>query len=413
MHILYIVAYAPTVIRTRPYNILRVLAKRGHQVTLATLWENEAEHQALGELAKETGVRLLAYPLTRPRILLNLLQTLPTVIPLQARYSWCPKLASALEQEVIEHDYDVVQFEHLRGSAYGLHLLHFLKQAGKKVPLVYDSVDCISLIYQQAARKTRSKTWRGITRIELPRTEKYEARICKEFPRILVTSRKDRQALIRLARLNHEMSQIKDNLSDRISVIPNGVDTDKFSPTHNQEDKTIIFSGKMSYHANISAVKYLYEQIMPLVWREEPTCKLRIVGKDPPKNILAISEQDKRIEVIGWVPDLADYLAQATIAVAPIIYGAGIQNKVLEAMACGLPVVASSIAVSAINVTNWEECVIADQPDEYAKAVLTLMKDPHLRKAMGKRARSFVLKSHNWNKVGEMLEEIYEGEFVN
>src|SRR5690606_32012470 len=126
-----------------------------------------------------------------------------------------------------------------------------------------------------------------------------------------------------------------------------GVDLDYFQPQDlARNPKRLIFSGKMSYHANIAAAEDLSEKIMPLVWQAEPQANLQIVGKDPAPVILELGEKHN-ISVTGYVPDLRPYLAQAAIAVSTVRYGVGIQNKVLEAMAMATPVVCSPQASSA------------------------------------------------------------------
>ena len=108
----------------------------------------------------------------------------------------------------------------------------------------------------------------------------------------------------------------------------------------------------MSYHANIAMTLYLVREILPIVWATNPDVKLWIVGKDPSKELLALQKYQK-ILVTGRVDDIRPYLRQATLSVSPLLYGAGIQNKILEAMACGTPVVATPLAVSALTKTWW------------------------------------------------------------
>ncbi|NIW43885.1 MAG: glycosyltransferase, partial [Gammaproteobacteria bacterium] len=115
--------------------------------------------------------------------------------------------------------------------------------------------------------------------------------------------------------------------------------------------ETVVITGKMSYHANITMAVYLAEEIMPRVWAERPGVQLEIVGKDPSPEVQNLGEH-KNVSVIGGVPDLRPYIQKATVAAAPILYGVGIQNKVLEAMACGTPVVVTPQAVSAIDVND-------------------------------------------------------------
>lgn len=160
MHLLFIVPYVPTPIRVRPYNLIRALAARGHRITLATLWSGAEERAAL-ETLQGWGVRIIAEPLPRMRSLHNCLRALPTTTPLQAVYCWSPALRTRIEQEVASPSpgtgartqlrADLVHVEHLRGARYGLGL--------DGIPVVWDSVDCISHLFAQSARDSRS--WAG------------------------------------------------------------------------------------------------------------------------------------------------------------------------------------------------------------------------------------------------------------
>jgi glycosyltransferase involved in cell wall biosynthesis len=162
----------------------------------------------------------------------------------------------------------------------------------------------------------------------------------------------------------------------------------------------------MSYHANISMVMYLVEQIMPLVWERRADVKLWIVGKDPTRDILALGEH-ANITVTGTVPDLRPYLRQATIAVTPITYGAGIQNKVLEAMACATPVITTPQAISAIEAMPGRDLLVAADVQRFAQSIVELLDNPAQQKSIGQAARKYVVYHHHWKNIVTRLEDIY------
>ncbi len=417
MNILFLVPYAPTLIRTRPYNLVRGLARRGNSVTLATLWENEQERAALAQLETE-GIRVLAAHLPKPRAFWNMLRLLPSHTPLQAVYCWQPQLVQLINSQLATRNsqpatrnaqltirnsqFDVVHVEHLRGARYGLHLKSEIINLKSEIPVVWDSVDCISYLFEQAARHSRSPFGRVVTRLELPRTRQYEAWLVNQFDRVLVTSRVDKAALEQLT--NHK-SEIE-NQKSKITVLPNGVDLAYFTPSDEPRDpETIVFTGKMSYHANVTAALHLINDIMPLVWHKRPNVRVNIVGQNPPRSLYTIHHP--LITIFGAVPDLRPYLHHATLAVAPMPYGAGIQNKVLEAMASATPVVASPQAVSALDVTDGKQLLIGDSAESFARQILRLLDDAPLRQWLGKAGRAFVEQNHDWNKIVERLEEIY------
>ncbi len=426
MRVLYMVPYTPTLIRTRPYNLIRALARRGHQVTLATLWEDEAERQALDEW-RARGVNVVATPLSRPRKAWNAVaawigrrgtwnlqpETAMPPMPLQAVYCWQPALARRLEHATRDTHYDIIHVEHLRGARYGLHLKSPSPQP--PAPIIWDSVDCISYLFEQAARDSRSLLGRWMTRLELPRTRRYEGWLVGQFDRVLITSSVDQAALERLAAASGFSSPgRRGGREGEVTVLPNGVDLTYFCPNDTPRDEaTVVFTGKMSYHANVTAALHLVHDIMPLVWAQRPDVQVWIVGKDPPRNVQLTSNVERatrnvqRVTVTGAVPDLRPYLRRATIAAVPTLYGAGIPNKALEAMACGTPVVATPRAVAALAAQPDCELIVAEDAGAFARAILDLLDDAGRRAELGRAGRAYVEAHHDWNCIAAELEAIY------
>jgi glycosyltransferase involved in cell wall biosynthesis len=436
MRILFIVPYTPNPIRVRPYQFIRTLARRGHQVTLATLWENDGEQRDLHQLAT-LGVRIVARHLGKPRALWNSLAAVPSTTPLQARYCWHPGLAQAIGELVQNESFDAFHVEHLRGAAYGMHVKQILQRqrisiqspisnlqppaSNLRPPIIWDSVDCISHLFAQAAAGSRSLKGRLMTRMELPRTRRYEGWLASQFDHVLITSAVDGAALESLSAPPHLFNTAPHH--SPISVLPNGVDLEYFTPGGgDRRPATLVVTGKMSYHANITMVLHLINDIMPAVWQQRSDVQVWIVGKDPAASICRLDldwAQNRSLDallsattpvvVTGTVDDIRPFLQQATIAVAPVAYGAGIQNKVLEAMACGAAVVASTQAISAVDVVPGRDVVVAEKPDEFASAVLMLLAQPEQRQELAKAGRAYVMRNHAWEAVTSELELIYRG----
>ncbi|MCW5880703.1 MAG: glycosyltransferase [Anaerolineae bacterium] len=403
MNILFIVPYTPNLIRVRSYQLLRGLARHGHSVTLAALWSSDEERADLARLEGE-GIRVIARRLTRQRSALNCTQTLPTGTPLQANFCWEPSLAADIDAALTRQAFDVVHVEHLRGARYGLEVLA-QRGASRSPAVVWDSVDSISYLFEQAAHASRSVRGRLMTRLELGRTRRHEGRLVAAFDRTLVTSEIDRQALLTLAETYTPRAAWPP-----VTVVPNGVDLAYFTPTDEpREPATLAFSGKMSYHANVTAAAYLLEQVMPHVWAARPTVRVQIVGKDPPPLLRRMADDALGVvELTGAVPDMRPYLRRATLAVAPIPYGAGIQNKVLEAMACGAPVVATRQAVSALAARPGVDVAVADEPTAMSVAILNLIDDAPRREALGRAGRVYVERHHAWERIVHRLENVYD-----
>jgi glycosyltransferase involved in cell wall biosynthesis len=330
----------------------------------------------------------------------NCLGAVASPDPLQARFSWSPQLADANRRLLAENVFDVVHVEHLRGARYGLALIAASRQDSRRPAMVWDAVDCISRLFEATAEKSVLSRARLAARLELPRTRRYERRTPSCFDTVLVTSEDDRQEFLQLAAASSASP------SPRIEVVPNGVELHGGVqiPTRRQS-QTIVMTGKMSYHANATAALWLVREVMPVVWSSCPEARLLIVGKDPPREVLELA--DRRITVTGEVEDVRPFLEQATVSVAPIRYGVGIQNKVLEALGCGTPVVATPTAIAAIAVKPGRDLLVADTPRAFADAIAALFDDGALRDRLSEAGLALAGR-YDLSSIGRQLTDVYQ-----
>lgn len=393
MKILFVVPYVPNLIRVRPYNIIRSLTALGHSVTVLTLWVNDEDRSDIASL-EQICDEVLALKMPTWKSALRCLVGYFSGGPLQSYYSWEPKLID-LAGDV--NRFDLVHVEHLRGSRYGLYFL-----TNTDVPIVWDSVDCISHLFEQAVDQSKSLFGSLITKLDLKRTQRYEGWLINQFQTILVTSSSDKAALLTLSKNETD--------TPNITVLPNGVNLEYFKPNKDvkRDTSTLVVTGKMSYHANVTMVLNLVEKIMPKVWAKVPDTTLYVVGKDPSPEIVEAGKKPN-VVVTGTVDDMRPYLHKATVAVAPVVYGAGIQNKVLEAMACGAPVITTPQSARAISAIPDEEFCIADIPDEFATKTVELIDNPDVADRIGEAGHQFLLRNHDWMAITTRLEEIYDG----
>jgi len=400
MKIAYVVPYVPNRIRTRPYNLINQLSALGHEVVVFTLGSSKEDLVDVNSLRPRVqAVNYHVQPVWNS--LLNSVWALPSPQPLQTVYSWnrgmADQLVNLLKASKSLAGFDVVHVEHLRGSRYA----RCIKAHIPDIPLIWDSVDCISYLFEQASSQSGSIFGKLITRLELTRTRKAESHLVTLFDHVLVTSGVDKKALLDLVANGSKPSPI--------SVLVNGVDLDYFRPAHDvqSDPETLVFSGKMSYHANISMAKHLVHEIMPKIWQKRPGVRLVIVGKDPPADIQKWTDHPC-ITVTGTVEDIRPYLWRATVAVVPLVYGAGVQNKILEAMACGIPVVTTSRVLSSLQVQHEKDLLIADDPDGFSSQVLRLLDNPSLQYEIGKTGECYVREHHSWETIGHQLVDIYQ-----
>lgn len=400
MRILFVTPYPPSRIRVRGYGFLTEL-QREHEVTVLTQCASEQE-LADAEALRNQGCKVLVVQESKRLAALRGGRALFSSIPLQVAYARSALFARAIHDLSAKHSFDVVHVEHLRGIAS-------MEQLVRSHPLVWDAVDCISLLCKHAIVAGPSLKVRMVARLEHERTRRFEAGLLSQLQHIVVTSERDRQAMIELHRERTSSRLLDDEVSSvDVNVLPNGVDLEYFHPAPQERRRcNIVFSGKMSYHANVAAALYLYQQIMPLIWQQLPEATLTIVGSKPPKAIQLLA-RDPRVEVTGYVHDMRPYIRRAEVMLSPMVYSVGIQNKVLEAMALGTPVVVAAQAAEALEAHPGRDILVANTAQEFAHETLRLMRDAELHTTLSQSGRRYVEEQHNWRVVTDRLIGIYQ-----
>ncbi|MDP2730267.1 MAG: glycosyltransferase [Dehalococcoidales bacterium] len=208
---------------------------------------------------------------------------------------------------------------------------------------------------------------------------------------------------------NHQRDTVRSHCPRlNIEVIPYGIDTDYFRVVEAETDfPSLIITGQMSGSRNRAAVLYFYDKIYPLIKMQVPQLRLYIVGSNPDREILQLAI-DESVIVTGYVPDLRPYLSRAWVVAAPLREGLGVKVRVLQAMAVGKPVVATSLVTTGMNVSPGENIIIADEPVEFASKVIELLNDRQLRENIGDRARLLMETEHSWENLTDRLNEVLE-----
>lgn len=188
-----------------------------------------------------------------------------------------------------------------------------------------------------------------------------------------------------------------------VHAVSNGVDLDYFRPrTVERAHKSAVFVGALDYRPNVDGVCWFCEQVWPEIHRRRPDVKLYLVGRQP---VLAVRKLGEiaGVEVVGQVPDVRPYLAEATLAVVPLRIARGIQNKVLEAMAMGRPVVASPEPLQGLDAVAGRDVLSASAPRDWVEQTLRLLDDEELCQRMGTCGRAYVEEYHRWDRQLEPL----------
>lgn len=252
--------------------------------------------------------------------------------PLQAHLFCTDRLAVTVRDIVAKEKIDVIYVLTARvaDAVVGL----------DGIPKVIDFVDSLGMNMSQRARYY-NRVLAPLIEIEAKRMKRYEQEMLGRFDYQIVSSQRDAYAI---------------GQCDTLHVVSNGVDLDQFRPDENERDPNlVVFVGRMDYVANIQGVIYFAKKVFPLVLREVPTAKFVIVGAKPAWSVRRLA-RIPGVSVTGYVPSVREYLTRASVAVAPLLMATGIQNKVLEAMACGTPVVATSRVLGGMNAVNGAYC---------------------------------------------------------
>ncbi|KON27196.1 hypothetical protein AC481_05555 [miscellaneous Crenarchaeota group archaeon SMTZ-80] len=373
--------------RLRAFHWLSYLRKK-HQIYLVSFIESINENSYLKNLMEYCADIITV--LRRPKCgfmyrVMNLFKKPPYFIVEQFK--------SSTMQESITRLLENNRFDLILVSS--LAMLQYVDNV-KGINKILDSVDCITRNYSQSWKVNTGFMDRIKSSIDYRKIREYEVSLHTKVDRCIVATSEDREFL----------ECISPGLIVRI--IPNGVDSEYFSPQPVEEDfPSLLFFGDMSYTPNKDAVVYLCLKILPLVKSSFPKLRVYIVGKNNPK-INKCIPHEKGVIITGFVEDIRIFLSKASVSVCPMRIGTGIKNKVLEAMAMGKAVVSSSIGKEGIEASNGKDILIADSHESFAQRITELLRDKNLREKIGRNARELMEKNHQWEMQAQKIEAVFQ-----
>lgn len=362
-----------------PYHRLRILSQK-HEITLLSMYERDEELAGINHLLPYCK-EIHTVRLTKPQSMLNVVTRAPfSRLPMQVLYYHSPEFRKCLTKVLAQGSFDLVH-------SYLMRLAPALTDL--QVPVVADLIDSMQLNFARRVTKERPpKQW--IFQEELRRVTAYERQMCDFFDHLIVVSDLDR-----------------DYIPGNVHVIPNGVDTDHFiAAPHLPVDPVLVFSGNMGYAPNIHAITWFIEHCFDRIRAEVPGAHLVVAGANPSKEIQAFATIPG-VTVTGFVESMVNTLHKARLAIAPMQTGSGVQNKILEAMACELPVVTTRLGLGSLKAVAERDIVVAEDPTTFADQVIELLKNATYSKALGRHAREFVLRHHSWDNAADQVEEVY------
>ncbi|MCX6629785.1 MAG: glycosyltransferase family 4 protein [Candidatus Solibacter sp.] len=367
----------------RIYNLCRALSDRVDFVLVAVREHREViDYEKLHEVFHE--VYIVDIDETSPA---------PDGLPQQARQLECPSLRALIAEICREWRPDLVQFEFTHTAG--------LRESAAGVPAILVEHDITYGLYRQLAETEPGRK----SRREYERWLAFETRWLREYDAVWTVCEGDRREAIETGWRQ----------ADRTFTIPNGVDIRRFAPSEQAcAPHEILFVGSFRHLPNVLAFEALNGDIMPLVWARFPQAVLRVVAgprhewfwkrnrRRNPSGVL-----DPRIQMHDFVEDLRPLYAEAAVVVAPLVVSAGTNIKILEAMACGKPIVSTQPGCSGLELADNADLLIRAGAEPFAAAVCDLLAQPELRRQIGSRARRTVEERFSWTALAACALESY------
>jgi sugar transferase (PEP-CTERM/EpsH1 system associated) len=371
--------------KIRPFNMIRHLSQR-HEVSVCSLARSAAEAEE-GRGIQPHCARFEMAVVSNPVQTARMVARLPTPVPSSMGYFYSPGLARKVDALLVGERFDLI-FVHCSSVAQYVEKVH-------GIPKILDFGDMDSQKWLEYVNYKSFPLSMGYW-LEGTKLVREEKRLARCFDLCTATTRAEWETL--------------ESYGTGVSSdwFPNGVDADFFKPDGEGYDpNTISFIGRMDYYPNQEAMFRFCDEVWPLLKSRRPEMKLLIVGADPIPAVQKLGERPG-ITVTGSVPDVRPYILRSAAMVAPLNIARGTQNKILEAMAMGVPVVSSRIAAGGVDAAAEEHFLVADSAQEYAEAIARIIEQPAERERLARAGRERMLSHHAWPRSMERLDTILD-----
>lgn len=386
MKILFIAPFFPWPLahggRIRLYHLLRELSCR-HEVTLVCL--SEERDPDLGELKRFCHRVVPVFH--KSQFIPSFWRFLTGPFPYNAVRFHSPLFYAQISELIGSKSFDLVHLETTH--------IWFASSFCGDLPLVLGTQNIEANILSQIRQKCRNPLKRLLYRLETDKMCRYEEAAWKSCDLCLAVSDAERQEMIACG-----------VSADRVVVVPNGVDLQRFVYRRPTGGKRLLFLAGLDYLPNRDAALWMLTEIWPLIRSAEPSAGLILAGRGTQK--LAEVGLPAGVSCIGDPADVPDCFASADMLLVPLRIGGGTRLKVLEGMAGGLPIVATSKGCEGVGAVDGEQLLVADSPKEFAAACLRIMAEPLLAEALAKKGRHLVEERYGWEPIAGRLSTIYE-----
>jgi glycosyltransferase involved in cell wall biosynthesis len=290
--------------------------------------------------------------------------------------------------------FDAVHVDQITMAQYGL------RGKGAGIRRLLDQHDMPFVLIGRLAQGQPSRLMRLLLQREAEAFVRYEIAACRRFDHVIFVTTKDRRALL---------SQMPEgSLDGRTSVVPICVDVDAVQPVSPApEPYRVTCVGTMYWPPNVEGFFWFWEKIWPEVRARIPQARLTCIGKNPPEWIRAL-DGHANVDILGYVEDLAPYLAETAAFVVPLRAAGGMRVKILDAWCWGLPVISTTIGAEGIDIRDGENIRIADSPEAFAVAVVEVLTDRDANARLRVAGRRWVEDHYHWRRVYGAWDDVYD-----
>ncbi len=369
----------------RTYGLLHGLHQAGHELTLLSFSDTDTSYMGTPLETFCKKIETVAFP-TRSKSD-RLRDLLLTSEPDIGRRLYSEAFEKRLKELIKTDQFDVIQFEGIEVACY----LPVLRQVGTRAKLVYDAFNAEANMQYAIFEIDRGNPRRWLAAaysfVQSRRIRKFENELCQLADLVIAVSAED-AALLQSY-----------NPKNKVPVVANGIfanEYEKQSSELNLGNQALVFTGKMDYRPNVDAVLWFVSQILPRVKQLAADVKFYIVGQKPHESLEPLRDNSS-VVVTGWVESVLPYLKGCEVYIAPLRMGSGTRLKILEAMAAGCAVVATTMAASGMQRETEMGMMIADNPDQMADIIIKLLNTPTLRSKLGAEAKAYVNKHYDWS----------------
>jgi len=377
----------------RLWSFLRAIADDDHELTIVSLAEESDLKVDLSPLEPMT-VRVERVPHVLKRLVASAdytgrFRSLFSSTPYGLQRFASPEMRSSIEDCIRKQNPEVIVCDSVF-SAVNLPEIN--------IPLVVNNPDVEFMILQRYLALEGNPAIRMYVRQEANKVRQWETSVCQRAQVCMACSEHDRKILAGIAP------------HTQVTLVPNVIDTDSYSPRFDMEGRTLIFQGGMDWFPNRDAVEFFVEQIFPQLRKDFPQIEFIAAGRNPSTEMLARFKGTDGVQFTGTIPDMRPYLEQAAVCVVPLRMGSGTRLKILEAAAAGKAIVSTHVGAEGLDFCPGTEILLADEPEEFAAAVKSLLLDPQKRISMAKAARQVVEKTYSYpalrRRVGDALKMV-------